>query len=66
MNGAHPSVEGIVEYLHGELSPAEDAAIYAHLSGCPECDGKRSEELAITEALVSLYGAESRIDPKKR
>jgi len=66
MNGAHPSVERVVEYLHGELSAAEDAAIHAHLAGCPECDGKRGEELAITEALVSLYGAKFRIDPKKR
>jgi anti-sigma factor RsiW len=51
MNETHPSLERIVDYLHGELSPAEDAAMYAHLAACPECDGARSEELAISEAL---------------
>lgn len=51
MNQTHPSIERIVDYLHGELSPAEDAVIYAHFAACPECDAKRSEELAITDAL---------------
>lgn len=51
MNETHPSIERIVDYLHGELSPAEDAAIYAHFATCPECEGKRAEEVAITDAL---------------
>ena len=51
MNQTHPSIERIVDYLHGELSPAEDAVIYAHFAACPECDAKRTEELAITDAL---------------
>lgn len=51
MNDTHPSIEHIVEFLHGELSPAEDAAIHAHLAGCSDCERKRSEELAIIEAL---------------
>ena len=51
MNETHPSIEHIVEYLHGELSPAEDAVIYAHLASCPDCEAKRTEEVAITEAL---------------
>jgi len=60
MNETHPSIETIVDYLHGELSPPEDAAVYAHLAACPECDGKRSEELAITEALRAYAGATDR------
>lgn len=60
MNEMHPSIETIVDYLHGELSPPEDAVVYAHLAGCPECDGKRSEELAITEALRAYAGATDR------
>jgi len=63
MNETHPSIERIVEYLHGELSPAEDAAIYAHLASCPECDGKRTEELAITEALRGYAHATERDMP---
>ncbi|MBV9332939.1 MAG: zf-HC2 domain-containing protein, partial [Candidatus Eremiobacteraeota bacterium] len=63
MNETHPSIERIVDYLHGELSPAEDAAIYAHLATCPECDLKRSEELAITEALQAHARATEREMP---
>jgi anti-sigma factor RsiW len=63
MNETHPSIEHIVDYLHGELSPAEDAAIYAHLASCPECDGKRNEEVAITEALRAYAHATERDMP---
>jgi len=51
MNETHPSIEHIVDYLHGELSAAEDAAMHAHLAGCPSCDEQRAEEAAITETL---------------
>jgi anti-sigma factor RsiW len=63
MNETHPSIERIVDYLHGELSPAEDAAVYAHLATCPECDLKRNEELAITESLRAYAGATERDMP---
>lgn len=51
MNETHPSIEQIVDYLHGEVSPAEDAAIHAHLGACGECEEQHANELAITEAL---------------
>ncbi len=51
MNERHPSIDQIVDYLHGELSPAEDAAMHAHLAGCGPCGELRTEEVAITEAL---------------
>jgi anti-sigma factor RsiW len=51
MNETHPSIEQIVDYLHGELSAPDDAAIHAHLAGCPSCDERRSDEVAITEML---------------
>jgi anti-sigma factor RsiW len=51
MNETHPSIEQIVDYLHGELSPAQDAVIYAHLAGCLPCSERRTDELAIGEAL---------------
>jgi anti-sigma factor RsiW len=51
MNEMHPSVDHIVDYLHGELSPAEDAAMHAHLAGCRSCDERRAEEVLLTEAL---------------
>jgi anti-sigma factor RsiW len=51
MNETHPSIEQIVDYLHGELAPVEDAAIHAHLATCPDCEAQRAQEVSITEAL---------------
>jgi anti-sigma factor RsiW len=59
MNETHPSIEQIVDYLHGELSPAQDAAIHAHLAACSDCDERRAQEVAITETLrAHARGAE--------
>jgi anti-sigma factor RsiW len=51
MNQTHPSIEQIVDYLHGELTATEDAAIHEHLATCPPCEERRTDEVAITEAL---------------
>lgn len=51
MNQPHPNVEQIVDYLHGELSPAEDAALRAHLAACGYCEELRAQEAALTDAL---------------
>ncbi len=51
MNETHPSTDRIVDYLHGELSAAEDAALHAHLASCRSCEDVRADEVAITEAL---------------
>jgi anti-sigma factor RsiW len=60
MNETHPSIEQIVDYLHGELAPSEDAAIHAHLAGCRSCDERRADEVAISEALQTHARAEER------
>jgi anti-sigma factor RsiW len=60
MNETHPSIEQIVDYLHGELPPAQDAAMHAHLAGCPPCDERRAEEAAIGEALRAHVRAAER------
>lgn len=60
MNETHPSIEQIVDYLHGELPAAEDAAMHAHLAGCCSCDERRTEELALTERLRAHARAEER------
>ncbi len=51
MNETHPTIEQIVDYLHGELPAAEDAAMHAHLAGCGSCEQRRAEELSLTERL---------------
>jgi len=60
MNETHPSIEHIVDYLHGELAPADDAAIHAHLASCADCDERRAQELAITETLRAHARASER------
>jgi anti-sigma factor RsiW len=63
MNETHPSIEQIVDYLHGELGPVEDAAIHAHLEACPDCEERRAQEVAITEALRAYAHATERETP---
>jgi anti-sigma factor RsiW len=60
MKEMHPTMDQIVDYLHGELSAAEDAAMHAHLTGCRDCDERRAQEVAITEALRAHVHARER------
>ncbi len=60
MNQTHPSTERIIDYLHGELPSAEDAAIHAHLAECTSCEERRAEELALTEVLRAHAQANER------
>ncbi|MBV9718280.1 MAG: zf-HC2 domain-containing protein [Candidatus Eremiobacteraeota bacterium] len=57
MNQTHPSIEAIVDFLHGEMPAPQLAAIAAHLAGCPECQDRRAAEDAITDA-VRAYARE--------
>jgi anti-sigma factor RsiW len=60
MNQTHPSPEEIVDYLHGELAPARDAAVQAHIAGCADCEEARDAELRLTELLRAHASAEER------
>lgn len=60
MNQTHPTPEEIVDYLHGEVPPATDAAIAAHLAGCAECQEIRDNEVSLTELLRAHAKAEER------
>lgn len=51
MNETHPSIDQIVDHLHGELPAADEAAMHAHFAGCRACSERRNEEAAITETL---------------
>jgi anti-sigma factor RsiW len=62
MNETHPSIEQIVDFLHGEAA-AEDAAIRAHLAGCPSCEQRRADEVALTEVLRAHARATERDVP---
>jgi anti-sigma factor RsiW len=60
MNQLHPSSDEIVDYLHGELPPARDAAIHEHLAGCAECAEARDAEISLTEMLRTRANAQER------
>lgn len=50
---AHPNQELLIDYLHGELAPGEDAALQLHLDGCAACRARYQEEVELSEALRS-------------
>lgn len=47
----HPTIEKIVDYLHGALSPGEDAAMHSHLEACRTCSAEYDAEAALSEML---------------
>ncbi len=57
---SHPSQEQLIDYLHGELAPGEDAAFLLHLEGCDDCRGRYEDEARLTESLRSFARATER------
>lgn len=41
----------LLDYIHGALSPQEDAAVYSHMELCELCREEHSAEVALSEAL---------------
>ncbi len=60
MNQTHPTPEQLVEYLHGELPPPQDAAVHAHLAQCSGCGQAYEAEAALTELLRTHARSEER------
>lgn len=56
----HYDRETLIDFLHGELAPAADAAVFAHLDGCEPCRLVRDEESSITETLRGSSLAQER------
>lgn len=63
MNETHLTIEQLVEYLHGELSPKEDAAAHAHLAQCEFCSKAYDSEAALSGMLREHARAEEREMP---
>jgi anti-sigma factor RsiW len=51
MNQQHPSIDQLVDYVHGELSARDDAAIHAHMAVCADCAEARDMEVRLGELL---------------
>jgi predicted anti-sigma-YlaC factor YlaD len=60
MNQSHPAIEELVDYLHGALPAARDAAVHAHIGGCLPCTRAYEAEASLTELLRAQARAEER------
>ncbi|HEY0798521.1 MAG TPA: zf-HC2 domain-containing protein [Candidatus Baltobacteraceae bacterium] len=47
----HLKPQTLTDYLHGELSPAQDALAYAHVQECVDCRAELQAERVLTEML---------------
>jgi anti-sigma factor RsiW len=60
MNEMHLTHEELIDYLHGELTPARDAAAHAHLAACSACSRTYEAEVSLTEVLRRHARSEDR------
>ncbi|MGD0967811.1 MAG: anti-sigma factor [Candidatus Aquilonibacter sp.] len=51
---SHLNQEQLVDYLHGELAPGEDASVLLHLESCDPCRVRYEEEASLSEQLRSF------------
>ena len=56
----HYDRDTLVDYLHGALEPASDAAVFAHVQGCAACRAARDEEAEIGESLRAFARKDER------
>jgi anti-sigma factor RsiW len=59
----HLSTDLLVDYLHGELAPEDDALAHAHLASCPACRREYDLESSLSEALRLAAKADEREFP---
>jgi predicted anti-sigma-YlaC factor YlaD len=56
----HLSSDILVDYLHGALAPADDAAAYEHIESCAGCRAEYDAEVALTELLRAQAARDER------
>ena len=54
----HLNTDFLIDYLHGQLPPEDDALAHAHLETCPSCRAEYDAEAALSEILRSAAKAE--------
>ena len=59
----HLSTDLLVDFVHGELSPSDDAIAHAHLATCETCRDSYDLETTLSEALRSAAKADEREFP---
>ncbi len=65
MNYEHISTESLIDYLHRELSPEEDARVHAHVGECAACRVAYQEQASLTERLRAFARDEERELPPR-
>ncbi|MEO9263426.1 MAG: zf-HC2 domain-containing protein [Candidatus Baltobacteraceae bacterium] len=51
MNLQHPTQDQLIDYIHRELTPADDATILMHIEACGACRAQYEIEARLSEAL---------------
>jgi len=59
----HLSTDLLLDYLHGELAPEDDALAHAHLAACTACRREYDLESSLSEALRAAAKADEREMP---
>jgi anti-sigma factor RsiW len=47
----HLTSEQLIDYLHGELPPGDDASVHVHLETCAACRAEYEAQAVLTESL---------------
>jgi anti-sigma factor RsiW len=63
MTNEHIDSGTLIDYLHGELAPEQDAAVLAHLADCSACAEQYDGEAALTERVRAHAHANEREMP---
>lgn len=56
----HLTGDILLDYVHGELAPPEDASVYAHIEECETCRAEYEAEIALGEMLRAQAAREER------
>lgn len=56
----HLTSDTLLDYIHGELMPAEDASVYAHIEQCETCRAEYQAEVVLGEMLRANAAREER------
>ncbi|GAC1416564.1 MAG: hypothetical protein NVSMB5_06780 [Candidatus Velthaea sp.] len=59
----HYTEDILIDYMHGEVSPAEDARIHTHLAGCDDCRAHYDAQASIGDLLRATARADEREFP---
>ena len=59
----HLTNDQLIDYVHGGLPPAEDAAVLSHLESCTQCADEYATEVRVSEILREHAAREEREMP---